>query len=162
MFTWGKAAMKKSIAAAALMAAAIVPVSAADSSCFSAADTEAVHAIVLQSTLTVLSSSCNEDVMYGEFKVRNQAALVGYQHQLIAHLGERGFETWFTHVTNEASIQHAGLPSAAICLQTVAQLKYDPAAMHNYLVAHATDPIDGPCAAPRVRVAHHHTTVTHE
>ena len=149
--------MRKSIAAAAVMAAVIVPASGADSTCITAADSEAAHAILLQSTLTVLSSSCNEDVMYGEFKVHNKDALVAYQHQLIAHMGERQFETWFTHVTNQASIQHAGLPSPATCLQTVAQLKLDPAGLHSYLVAHAADPLDSDstCARPRVRVAKH-------
>ena len=149
--------MRKTIAAAGLFAAVMIPASGADSACFTAAESEAEHAIVLQSTLTVLSSSCNEDVMYGEFKVRNKDALIAYQHQLIAHLGERQFESWFTHITNQASIQHAGLPSAAICAATVEQLKFDPTALHGYLVAHAADPVDGDanCGRPRVRVARH-------
>jgi hypothetical protein len=155
--------MRKSIAAAVLMAAATVPASAANGPCFTSAETEAAHAIILQSNLTVLSLACNEDVMYGEFKVHNNVALVAYQHALIAHLGERRFETWFTHITNEAAIQHAGLPSAALCAQTVEQLKLDPAGLHNYLVAHAADAVDGAdCGRVRVRVARRAKVATHQ
>ena len=156
----GEAIMKKSIAAAVLLAAATVPASAADKLCYTPQETEAAHAIVLQSNLTVLSLACNQDVMYGEFKVRNKTALISYQNDMIDHFrrvggGERGFESWFTHVTNEAAIQHAGLPSAALCVQTVEQLKYDPAGLKNYLAAHAADVVDGGnCGRPRVKVAH--------
>jgi hypothetical protein len=149
---------KKSVAAAMLFAAATLPAAAADRNCFTGADLEAEHALVLQSNVMVLSSACNQDVMYGEFKVRNRDALIAYQHAMIDHFrrtgrgsAERAFETWFTHIANQAAIQHAGLPSPQTCVQTVAMLKFDPKSMHDYLVAHAADPVDGEptCGAER-------------
>ena len=44
----------------------------------------------------------------------------------------------------------------------VEQLKYDPTALHGYLIAHASDPIDSNCGKPRVSIARRKTTVTHQ
>ena len=155
--------MRKSFAAAALFAAAAMqPASAADTNCYTAADLEAHHALVLQMRLTVLSSSCNEDVKYGEFKVRNRDALVGYQQAMIDHFrrvgygagAQRQFETWFTHLANQAAIHNAGLPSAPTCKETVAQMQLDPKGLHDYLVAHAADPVDGEDGCGPVKAVH--------
>jgi len=145
--------MRKIILAAALLAAASSQsVSAADRQCYSPADVEAEQAILFQTNLMVISSAC-KDTVYGEFRARNQAAIIQYQKAMIDHFRRTGsrnaqsdFDRWNTSLANEISLKQGTLPMAQICEQTSETLKLgrtlDAKGFHDYAVAKATSAAD--------------------
>ena len=149
--------MKKFIVVAMLFAAAAIPAasaaskhkSAAPAPCYSPADIEAEQALMAQSFVMVLSSACRQDINYGEFKVRNRDALIGYQQEMIEHFRRAGarkpdkdYESWITRVANQTATEHAGLPSAETCAQSAEMLKLDPPGFREYVQAHAVKAAD--------------------
>jgi len=145
--------MRKIILAAALLAAASSQsVSAADRQCYSPADVEAEQAILFQTNLMVISSAC-KDTVYGEFRARNQAAIIQYQKAMIDHFRRTGsrnaqsdFDRWNTSLANEISLKQGTLPMAQVCEQTSETLKLgrtlDAKGFHDYAVAKATSAAD--------------------
>jgi hypothetical protein len=153
--------MRKSLAAALILAVAAVPAASettkhppakragASKQCFSAADIEAEQAIMAQSFVMVLSSECRQDIDYGEFKVRNRDALIGYQKGMMDHFRrngarspEREFETWITHIANQTATVHAGTPALETCAQSAELLKLDTPSFLQYVQAQATKAAD--------------------
>src|SRR5262249_33464328 len=149
---WGNT-MKKIVLAAALLAAASTQgVSAADKQCYSPADVEAEQAILFQTNLMVISSAC-KDTVYGEFRARNQAAIIQYQKAMIDHFRRTGsrnaqsdFDRWNTSLANQIWLKEGTLPMAQICEQTSETLKLgrtlDAKGFHDYAVAKATSAAD--------------------
>ena len=145
--------MRKVVLAAALFTAASSQgVSAADRQCYSAADVEAEQAILFQTNLMVISSAC-KDTVYGEFRARNQAAIIQYQKAMIDHFRRTGsrnaqseFDRWNTSLANEISLKQGTLPMSQICEQTSETLKLgrtlDTKGLHDYAVAKATSSTD--------------------
>jgi hypothetical protein len=145
--------MRKIVLAAALLAAvSSQSVSAADRQCYSPADVEAEQAILFQTNLMVISSAC-KDTVYGEFRARNQAAIIQYQKAMIDHFRRTGsrnaqsdFDRWNTSLANEISLKQGTLPMAQICEQTSETLKLgrtlDAKGFHDYAVAKATSAAD--------------------
>jgi len=145
--------MRKVVLAAALLAAASSQgVSAADRQCYSAADIEAEQAILFQTNLMVISSAC-KDTVYGEFRARNQDAIIRYQKAMIDHFRRAGsrnaqseFDRWNTSLANEISLKHGALPMAQVCGQAAEMLKLagtlDAKGLHDYAVAKATSAAD--------------------
>jgi hypothetical protein len=145
--------MRKIVLAATLIAAASSQsVSAADRQCYSTADVEAEQAILFQTNLMVISSAC-KDTVYGEFRARNQAAIIQYQKAMIDHFRRTGsrnaqsdFDRWNTSLANEISLKQGTLPMAQICEQTSETLKLgrtlDVKGFHDYAVAKATSAVD--------------------
>ena len=145
--------MRKIVLAAALFAAASSQgASAADRQCYSAADIEAEQAILFQTNLMVISSAC-KDTVYGEFRARNQAAIIQYQKAMIDHFRRTGsrnaqsdFDRWNTSLANEISLKQGMLPMAQVCEQASETLKLgrtlDAKGLHDYAVAKATSSAD--------------------
>jgi hypothetical protein len=145
--------MRKIVLAAALLAAASSQsVSAADRQCYSTADVEAEQAILFQTNLMVISSAC-KDTVYGEFRARNQAAIIQYQKAMIDHFRRSGsrnaqsdFDRWNTSLANEISLKQGTLPMAQVCDQAAETLKLgrtlDAKGLHDYAVAKATSAAD--------------------
>jgi hypothetical protein len=141
--------MRKIVLAAALLAAASSQsVSAADRQCYSTADVEAEQAILFQTNLMVISSAC-KDTVYGEFRARNQAAIIQYQKAMIDHFRRSGsrnaqsdFDRWNTSLANEISLKQGTRPMAQVCDQAAETLKLgrtlDAKGLHDYAVAKAT------------------------
>jgi len=145
--------MRKIVLASTLLAAvSSQSVSAADRQCYSPADVEAEQAILFQTNLMVISSAC-KDTVYGEFRARNQAAIIQYQKAMIDHFRRTGsrnaqsdFDRWNTSLANEISLKQGTLPMAQICEQTSETLKLgrtlDAKGFHDYAVAKATSAAD--------------------
>jgi hypothetical protein len=145
--------MRKIVLAAALLAtASSQSVSAADRQCYSTADVEAEQAILFQTNLMVISSAC-KDTVYGEFRARNQAAIIQYQKAMIDHFRRSGsrnaqsdFDRWNTSLANEISLKQGTLPMAQVCDQAAETLKLgrtlDAKGLHDYAVAKATSAAD--------------------
>ena len=145
--------MRKIVLAAALLAAASSQgVSAADRQCYSPVDIEAEQAILFQTNLMVISSAC-KDTVYGEFRARNQDAIIRYQKAMIDHFRRAGsrnaqseFDRWNTSLANEISLKQGALPMAQVCGQAAEMLKLagtlDAKGLHDYAVAKATSATD--------------------
>jgi len=145
--------MRKIVLVSMLLAAvSSQSVSAADRQCYSPADVEAEQAILFQTNLMVISSAC-KDTVYGEFRARNQAAIIQYQKAMIDHFRRTGsrnaqsdFDRWNTSLANEISLKQGTLPMAQICEQTSETLKLgrtlDAKGFHDYAVAKATSAAD--------------------
>jgi hypothetical protein len=117
--------MKRLVLAAAIAVVALQqPVAAmAKGRCYSQAAMEADQAIRYLTDLMVVSSSCR-DMIYGEFRARNQVAIRDYQHTLIQHYhGTKGFDDWNTVLANEFSMKRSALPTATMCQQSAAMLQ---------------------------------------
>jgi hypothetical protein len=146
--------MRKSFAAALVLAVAMMPAasattkhasgkhSTAGKQCFSPADIEAEQALMTQSFVMVLSSECRQDMGYGEFKVRNRDALISYQKGMMDHFRrngarspEREYESWITRIANQTATAHAGTPALETCAQSAEVLKLDPPGFHDYVQA---------------------------
>ena len=148
--------MKGVISVAALFAvASLATASAADRSCYSAADAEAEQAILFQTDLMVISSACR-DTVYGEFRSRNKEAIIRYQNAMIDHFRRTGarnpkgaFDAWQTSLANEASRKQAVVPTARVCQQSTEMLKLasslDARAFHDYAFAHAVNDAHPKC-----------------
>src|SRR5215831_7136712 len=111
--------MRKVVLAAALLAASVANVSAADRNCYSPGDIEAEQAILFQTNLMVISSACR-DTVYGEFRNRNKDAIIRYQKAMIDHFKRAGsrnaqsdFDRWNTSLANQISLKMTG----AVCQQ---------------------------------------------
>jgi hypothetical protein len=149
--------MRRWVLAAAFLA--VLPVfapgqfaAAAERTCFSPADLEAEQAILFQTNLMVVSSTCH-DAVYAEFRLRNRREIIHYQNAMIAHFRragsrrpDRAFETWITHLANEASNRQLAVSTAQLCRQSVAleQLaaSLDPRGFRRYAVAQAAANVD--------------------
>ncbi len=152
-------AMKKLVLSAALLAAMpLAGAAAADRHCLTPADLEAETAIQFQTDVMVASSACRQTT-YEEFRYRNKDAIIHYQNAMIAHFRRAGyrradkeFETWITHLANEAALKEGNIPIAQFCAQVVPLLKLastlDTKGLHDYAIAHATQ-VDG--IAPKCR-----------
>jgi hypothetical protein len=149
---WGNAMRKVVLAAALFTAASSQGVSAADRQCYSAADVEAEQAILFQTNLMVISSAC-KDTVYGEFRARNQAAIIQYQKAMIDHFRRTGsrnaqseFDRWNTSLANEISLKQGTLPMSQVCEQASETMKLgrtlDAKGLHDYAVAKATSSTD--------------------
>src|ERR1700745_1632405 len=122
--------MKKVILGAAFFAVVVSHGgAAADRQCYSTADVEAEQAILFQTNLMVISSAC-KDTVYGEFRARNQAAIIQYQKAMIDHFRRSGsrnaqsdFDRWNTSLANEISLKQGALPPAQGCQQATEMLK---------------------------------------
>jgi hypothetical protein len=117
--------MKKIALVAALLAAtALQPGWAAEkakSSCAPASAREAEAAIRYMTDLMIVSSTC-QDTVYGEFRLRNRDAIVGYQKAMAAHLrGNAAFDKWNTSLANQAAQKNAG--NQQLCNQSAALLQ---------------------------------------
>jgi hypothetical protein len=146
--------MKKTLWAAALVAAASFAASfatgsAAERNCYSPADIEAEQALMFQTNLMVISSACR-DLVYGEFRARNKDAILRYQNAMIEHFRRTGarnpksaFDAWQTSLANQAAAKQAGVPTGQFCQQSTETLKLasglDMKAFHDYVVAHTVD-----------------------
>ena len=140
--------MGKVVLAAAFFAAvSFQAASAADRHCYSAADIEAEQALLFQTNLMVVSSACRDPV-YGEFRARNQQAIIAYQRAMIAHFRREGFrnaqsqfDSWDTSLANEISLKQGAIPTVQVCQQAADMLKMaatlDPKGFHDYAVAQA-------------------------
>ena len=147
-YWFGGIAMNKLVSAAAMCAVLTLgTASAADRNCCSAADVEAEQAILFQTDLMVISSSCR-DTIYGEFRARNKDAILHYQNAMIDHFRRVGarnpksaFDAWQTSLANEAARKQAVIPTAQVCQQATETLKLarslDAKSFHDYAVAHA-------------------------
>jgi hypothetical protein len=151
--------MKKLVLAAAVAAAIpFAGAAAAGRGCLTPADLEAETAIQFQTDVMVASSACRQTT-YGQFRYRNKDAIIRYQNAMIAHFRRAGFrrpdkefETWITHLANEASLKQGNIPIAQFCAQASGILKLastlDTKGFHDYAVTHATQ-VDG--IAPKCR-----------
>src|SRR5713101_8381763 len=149
---WGNAMKKVALAAALLAAASLQGASAADKQCYSAADIEAEQAILFQTNIMVISSAC-KDTVYGEFRSRNQAAIIRYQKAMIDHFRRAGsrnaqseFDRWNTSLANQISLKQGAVPPAQVCQQAAEMLKLastlDAKGLHDYAVTKATSAAD--------------------
>lgn len=141
--------MTKAGLAVALLAAAALQAAPAESrSCYSKAELEAEQAILWQTNLMVVSSACHNS-SYADFRLHNASLIIRYQHQMIdyfRHTGSRqparSFETWITHLANEAANKETGTPTPQICQQAASLLKLagslDPTHFHQLVAARAT------------------------
>jgi hypothetical protein len=141
--------MKKLVLVAALVAAASVhDVSAADKQCYSPAAVEAEQAILFQTNLMVISSTC-KDTVYAEFRLRNKDAIIRYQKAMIEHFRRAGmrnaqseFDRWNTKLANQISLEKGVAPSAVICQQAAEMQKIastlDAKGLRDYALAKAT------------------------
>lgn len=140
--------MWKLMLAAALFAAASGQgVSAAEKQCYSPAAIEAEQAILFQTNLMVISSTC-KDTVYAEFRLRNKDAIIRYQKAMIEHFRRAGsrnatseFDRWNTSLANQLSLKQGTVPSAVICQQAAEMLKMastlDAKGLRDYAVAKA-------------------------
>ncbi|HEV2303701.1 MAG TPA: hypothetical protein VGR91_19215 [Stellaceae bacterium] len=130
-----------------LAAAALQAAPAASRSCYSKAELEAEQAILWQTNLMVISSACH-DASYANFRMHNTRLIIEYQHRMIdyfRHTGARqparNFETWITHLANEAADKETGTPTPQICQQAASLLKLagalGPKQFHQLVVARA-------------------------
>jgi hypothetical protein len=116
--------------AVALFAAAALQAAPAESrNCYSKAELEAEQAILWQTNLMVVASACH-DPSYANFRMHNSGAIIRYQHEMIdyfRHTGSRdatrSFETWITHLANEAAEKETGIPTPQICQQQAGLLR---------------------------------------
>lgn len=141
--------MKKRVIAAALLACAwTLPAAAAGRGCFSARDAEAEQALVFLTNLMVVSSSCQQNDAYAEFRLRNQRAIIAYQRAMIDHFRRAGFrrpksafDRWNTSLANQISLQDGTTTTAQVCQQSATMFKMastlDPAGYHRYAAAQA-------------------------
>jgi hypothetical protein len=140
------------LAAAAFAAMPLAGAVAADRHCATPLDQEAETAIQLQTDIMVASSACRQTT-YEEFRYRNKDAIIHYQNTMIAHFRRAGsrradkeFETWITHLANQAALKEGNVPIAQFCAQAAPLLKLastlDTKALHDYAVAHAMQ-VDG-------------------
>ncbi|MBV9862365.1 MAG: hypothetical protein JO267_09485 [Alphaproteobacteria bacterium] len=141
--------MKSVALAAALLATAVAqPVLAAGKpdtagSCYTPTALEAEQAIRFVTDLMVVSTAC-QNTIYGEFRARNQNAIIGYQKAMIAHFhnSKGAFDSWNTSLANESSRRQNGVPTAQICQQAAEMLKQasalDSKGFHDLAVAKAT------------------------
>jgi 3-keto-L-gulonate-6-phosphate decarboxylase len=132
----------------ALVAAAMLQAIPAESrNCYSKAEFEAEQAILFQTNLMVVSSACH-DASYVTFRMHNASAIIRYQHEMIdyfRHTGSRqparSFETWITHLANEAAEKETGTPTPQICQQAASMLKLagglQPKQFHDLVAARA-------------------------
>src|SRR6516225_8943367 len=145
--------MGKYALAAALFVAAAVQVASAGSQC-SKSDREAEQALIFQTNLMVVSSACR-DPTYGQFRYRNKDAIIAYQRAMIAHFRRAGyrnaqaeFDRWNTSLANQIALKQGETPTVQVCQQAVDLLKMastlDPKGFHDYAVAQAAKPADGP------------------
>ncbi len=151
--------MRKLVLAAAMVVAMpLAGAAAADRHCLTPADLEAETAIQLQTDVMVASSACRQTT-YEEFRYRNKDAIIRYQNAMIAHFRRAGsrsaakeFETWITHLANQAALKEGNVPIAQFCAQAAPLLKLastlDAKGFHDYAVAHAAQ-VDG--VAPKCR-----------
>jgi hypothetical protein len=136
--------MRRLVLAAALLAAtALQPAAAVErrDSCYSPAAIEADQAIRYMTDLMVVSSAC-QDSVYAEFRLRNAATIIAYQHALIAHFhGTARFDDWNTELANEISMKHNNVSTVQLCrdaAQAMAQARLlDPAGFRAYARAQA-------------------------
>lgn len=145
--------MRKAVVlAAACIAASLQSASAADGSCYSAADQEAEQAIVFQTNLMVVSSACRDEV-YGLFRARNKDAIIRYQKIMINHFRREGFrnaqsrfDSWNTSLANEIALKQGATPTAVVCQKAADMLKMagglDEKGLHDYAVAQAASPAE--------------------
>jgi hypothetical protein len=142
---WGNA-MRKTLVAAALLAAASVPPAAAEKGCYSPADSEAEQAILFQTNVMVISSAC-QNTVYGEFRTRNKDAIIHYQKVMIDHFRRAGsrnaqsdFDRWNTSLANEIALKQGAVATVQVCQQAAEMLKLastlDAKGLHDYAVAH--------------------------
>ncbi|MBO0737261.1 MAG: hypothetical protein J2P48_11915 [Alphaproteobacteria bacterium] len=148
--------MKKLLSAGAVCAALSVGgASAADRNCYSAADVEAEQAILFETDLMVVSSSCRDNV-YGEFRLRNKNAMLHYQNAMINHFRRVGarnpksaFDAWQTGLANEAARKQAVIPTVQVCQQAANLLtlarSLDAKGLHDYAVAHTVNDTHPKC-----------------
>jgi hypothetical protein len=112
------------IAAVALMTAwfgVTAPVGAEISKCFRPPEIEAQEAVRYQAKLMVLSDTCGSET-YRRFTIRNRAAIVRYQDELIEHFrrtgsphAERTFDSFITGLANEISLSTGRVPLTSLC-----------------------------------------------
>jgi hypothetical protein len=118
-----------------------------DRSCATPADIEAEQAILFQTNVMVVSSTCR-DTIYANFRMRNAGAIIGYQHEMIDHFRHEGarrpseaFETYITDLANDASRKENGQPTALICQQSAPLMKQasllDSRGLHDYAIIQA-------------------------
>jgi hypothetical protein len=149
---WGNAMKKVALAAALLAAASFQGASAADKQCYSAAAIEAEQAILFQTNIMVISSAC-KDTVYGEFRSRNQAAIIRYQNAMIDHFRRTGarnpkseFDRWNTSLANQISLKQGAAPQAEVCQQAADMLKLasalDEKGLRDYALTKATSAAD--------------------
>ncbi|HZU89851.1 MAG TPA: hypothetical protein VE993_11390 [Stellaceae bacterium] len=141
--------MKKAVIAAALLAVAwALPASAAGRGCYSAKDLEAEQALLFLTNLMVVSSACQQNDAYAEFRLRNQYAIIAYQKAMIAHFRRAGFrrpqsefDRWNTSLANQISLHDGAVPIAQVCQQAAGMLKLastlDPVGFRRYAAAQA-------------------------
>jgi hypothetical protein len=145
--------MGKFALVAALLAAASLQAASAANLC-SPADREAERAVIFQTNLMVVSSACRDNT-YAQFRYRNKDAIIAYQRAMIAHFRRAGyrnaqaeFDRWNTSLANQIALKQGETPTVQVCQQAVDLLKMastlDPKGFHDYAVAQAAKPADGP------------------
>jgi hypothetical protein len=149
MVIWGNAMGKFALAAALFVAASFQAAFAANQ-CYTAADREAEQALIFQTNLMVVSSACRDET-YAEFRYRNKAAIIAYQHEMIAHFRRAGFrdaqgqfDRWNTTLANQIALKQGEMPTAQVCQQAAQMLKMasalDDKGFRDYAVAQAASP----------------------
>jgi hypothetical protein len=117
------------------------------SRCATPADIEAEQAILFQTDVMVVSSTCRDSV-YAQFRMRNASAIIGYQNEMISYFRHEGkrqpslaFETYITDLANDASRKQNGQPTALICQQSAPLMKqasaFDAHGLHDYAIQQA-------------------------
>lgn len=152
--------MKKAVIAAALLAlAGGLPAAAAGRGCYQSKDVEAQQALVFLTNLMVVSSACQQDDAYAEFRLRNQHAIIDYQKRMIDFFRRAGyrrpksaFDKWNTSLANQISLRNGELPMAQVCQQATSMLKLantlDPVKYQKYAAAQAQSAV---LSEPRCR-----------
>jgi hypothetical protein len=104
-----------------LLSSVVVVAAAAGKQCLKPQEAEAERAIRFQAELMVMSDTCGQKT-YSEFSQRNREALAGYQRALIAHFRRTGvsraeahFDSYLTHLANEASLRTGARPMNLVC-----------------------------------------------
>jgi len=120
--------MIRLLAAVVLLLGSVAVASAASKQCLKPQEAEAERAIRFQAELMVMSDTCGQKT-YSEFTQRNREVLTSYQRALIAHFRRTGvsraearFDTYLTHLANEASLRAGARPANLVCQEAAAFL----------------------------------------
>jgi hypothetical protein len=113
---------------AGVLLGAAAPVGAAISHCFLKPEIEAQEAVRYQEKLMVLSDTCGAEI-YRRFTIRNRAAIVRYQDELVEHFrrtgsrhAEQSFDTYITGLANQFSLSAGSEPLTSLCSDAAAFL----------------------------------------
>ena len=92
--------------------------------------------------LGIASNACSSIGIYGDFRVRNRDAIVGYQKTMITHLhGAAGFDRWNTVLANQLAHRQSSVAPSQFCQQSAALLQQakdmDAKGFRAYAVAQA-------------------------